>query len=55
VEELAVATAMQGLFRALQACETAGGDTNKAFTAAIPPEVLDEMKRQMPILAFIGL
>jgi hypothetical protein len=54
-EEQAVADAARTMFAAMAACEQAGGDGNRAFLAAIPPEALAEAKRQFPFLAFLGL
>lgn len=54
-EEAAVAEAARAMFAAMAACEEAGGDGNRAFLAAIPPEALEEAKRQFPFLAFLGL
>lgn len=54
-EELAVVDAVQTMFAAMARCEEAGGDTNRAYLAAIPPELLAEAKRQVPLLGFLGL
>lgn len=54
-EELAVAHAALTMFETMAACEQAGGDANRAYLAAIPPELLAEAKRQFPLLGFLGL
>lgn len=53
--EQRVADAARAMFEAVARCEQEGGDPNRAFLAAIPPEALAEAKRQMPFLSFLGL
>lgn len=55
VEEQAVADSVRAMFEAMAVCAQAGGDPNRAYAAAIPPEVLAEARRQVPFLAFLGL
>lgn len=55
VEEQQVVDAVQAMFAALETCATAGGDPNRAFLHAVPPEMMAEARRQVPLLAFLGL
>lgn len=50
-----VARSVQAMFSAVAACEREGGDPNRAFLAAVPPEALAEAKQQFPFLSFLGL
>lgn len=54
-EEQVAVEAVQSMFAALELCAEAGGDPNRAFLAAVPAEMMMEARRQVPLLAFLGL
>lgn len=55
LEERQVVESVQAMFAALALCAEAGGDPNRAFMAAVPPDLMAEARRQVPLLAFLGL